>query len=148
MGAINCRSQRAAVAHTVHQRCSPLLPTSRSTFTAFSSYCTLLLGHVAVLQSQVGRRITKQARERHAEYLKTGDSKKLYKVLMALSMADNRNAAAPEDEEDGGDDDNDDNDVNALLVEELEESEELEEGEELEESEEESDDSEKHEEPE
>ncbi|CAM9970042.1 unnamed protein product, partial [Scytosiphon promiscuus] len=37
------------------------------------------------LLAQVGRRITKMARERHALYKESGDSKELYMVLMALS---------------------------------------------------------------
>lgn len=47
----------------------------------------------------MGRRITKQARESHAQYLETGDSRVLYTVLMALSTP-----SGPHEEEEDEDD--------------------------------------------
>ncbi|CAN0046409.1 unnamed protein product [Ectocarpus fasciculatus] len=77
------------------------------------------------LLAQVGRRITRTTREKHAQYLATGNSKELYTVLMALSMppprkkkkkdkagASVRPAEGQEDydDDDGSDDEDDDDD--------------------------------------
>ncbi|CBJ25612.1 hypothetical protein Esi_0003_0321 [Ectocarpus siliculosus] len=53
------------------------------------------------LLAQVGRRITRTTREKHAQYLATGNSKELYTVLMALSMPPPRNKKKAWDEESG-----------------------------------------------
>lgn len=54
----------------------------------------------------MGRRITEQARQIHARYLETGDSKTLYSVLMALSISSQQSPG----KELGESDDNEDYD--------------------------------------
>lgn len=56
---------------------------------------------------KVGRYISNEARERHARYLETGDSKELYTVLMALSTP----SQPPDEEEEDGENDGDGGDA-------------------------------------
>ncbi|CAM9512453.1 unnamed protein product [Ectocarpus sp. 12 AP-2014] len=71
------------------------------------------------LLAQVGRRITRTTREKHAQYLATGNSKELYTVLVALSMPPSRKKEKDKPgagvgprggQEDNDDDDTDDDD--------------------------------------